>query len=452
MVTAPTAPNCVIHWARIHINVALQSKDKQQRAPKKNEVMPMIRKILAVVLVLVACAPLIAFAHHHHPVSIRFLEPKQSLFSFVNFRNMPTQFQTGWPMTIEMTMRDEETIATINGPPFFPNKQSTGYVIFSDPDGCLAMDSFQWPSTIGPEGCPDVRPPSDETFVEFTPDVDDVALEDNSGNESRRMMLVDAFSAGQEINSDTAVPTITIGPRTSGERGIFNDNGDLVGTEEIVDGYGFGADDDIVGLVLIAEHGAGIVYDADGNRKEPLELNNLAGFTNSVSYELNNLVDRTTVSARIVVPRLLIAPLVIADECVGDLADCDVQWRVDGGPAEEADTILGLPPGTVTTTFRNYTDLFDGTVYKISAMVVSGTAPKTVVDMNGNGRIDRADLTAMGYTVLSNKESLRLRQLRGDPCNGGVQQIVYQDFDDNGSFQIGDVCPASPGGKTKVPR
>jgi hypothetical protein len=317
------------------------------------------------------------------------------------------------------------------------------------------MDSFEWPGLARPEGCPEVRPPSDETFVEFTPDVDDVGLEDTVGNESRRLMLVDAFSAGQEIEAsefDGSLTTETIGPRTSAFRDIFNDNGDKIGTEEIVDGYGFGADDDVVSLVVLAKHGAGIVYEDNGIRRQPLELNNLAGFTNSVSYELNNLFKRTTVSAHVVVPTSLIAPLIVADDCVGVPPLCEVQWRVDGAPERSADSILGVLPGTVVSSFRSYTDLFDGTVYRISAIVVSGTAPDTVVDMNGNNRIDASDLVAMGYTVLSRMRTVRVRQLRGDPCNGGAQQIVQRDFDNNGEFQAPDVCPASPGGKSKVPR
>lgn len=408
----------------------------------------MRRSILAVVLLPMLLVPLSARANP--PVGIEFLQPQQSIWQLVNLRNTPTQFQSGWPMTIRLTMRNEESLATTFGPPFFPNRSATGYVIFSDPDGCVAMDSLAWAGV--PEGCPDVRPPSDEVFIEFTPDVDDVGLPDDRGNPARIAMLIDEFSGGQEINSFPAPNTVTIGPRTSVFEDVFDGVGNVIGSEEIIDGYGFGADDDIVGLVLVAEHGAGIVYDANGNRKAPLELNNLAGFTNSVSYELNSLLNRTTVSAHIVVPPLLLAPLVIADECVGDVAACEIDWRVDGAPRQPAATVLGLLPSDVTSTFENYSELFDGTVYKINAMVVSGTAPDTVVDMNGNGRIDRGDLQDMGYEVLSRNRALFVRQLRGDPCNGGVEQVVAQDFDGNGIAVRPVECPASPVGKSSVPR
>lgn len=409
-----------------------------------------MNKIIAAVLTVpLFLLPVVASGN---PVSIKFLQPKQSPSNFFNYRHMPTQFQSGWPITIEMTMRNEEAIATLSGPPYFPNRGATGYVIFSDPDGCIAMDSLAWPAP--PVGCPDAeRPPSDEVYVEFTPDIDDVGVPDSQGNQERIDALVDAFSAGQELDSfDSPTGKSSIGPRTSVLEPIFDDDGNQTGSLEIVDGYGFGADDDIVGLVLVAQHGAGIVYESDGIVKMPLELNNLAGFTNSVSYELNNLSNQTTVSAHLVVPPRLLAPLVVADECVGDISACQIQWRVDGAAERPADDILGEPAGTVETSYRSYTSVFEDAVYKITAYVVSGVAPDSVVDMNGNNRIDRFDLRRMGYKVLGGRRDLYVRQVRGDPCNNGVEQIIYNDFDGNGEANFPIVCPASPGGKSSPPR
>ncbi|MEM6513780.1 MAG: hypothetical protein AAF660_12265 [Pseudomonadota bacterium] len=352
-------------------------------------------------------------------------------------------------MTLRITMRNELGIVTQSGPPYFPNKGRAGYIIFEDPDGCLAMDSL---NLTPEEGCPMTRPASDEIYVEFTPDVDDVGLEDNFGNSARRLLSIDFLNGGQTFDAGDGFDTestIRLGPVT----GITRDLPDG-GSEEVLDGYSFGADDDIIGLVLIIQHGAGIVYDEQGNRKVPYEVNNMAGFTNSVSYELNSLADKTTITAGIIVPPKLVAPFVVADECVGDPVTCDgdILWSVDGLAPQSADVLTGQPSGTVTNTFEDYTALFDDTLYTISAYMVSGLAPNRVVDMNNNGRIGRADLEAMGYTVLSRRATLRLNQTRGNPCNGGVEEVAYKDFDGNGVAKLGITCPASPVGLSRVPR
>ncbi len=406
----------------------------------------MFRSSLAA-LALSSLLPLSAVAQPL--VDIRFIEPRQSGSAFFNFRNRPTQFQTGWAMTIRMTMRNPDVMVTQSGPPYFPNKTRAGYIIFEDPDGCLAMDSL---NLLPPDGCPETRPASDETYVEFTPDIDDVGLEDNFGNPARRLLSIDFLNGGQVFTAadgfDTDVP-IRLGPLS----GLTREAAD--GTdEEIVDGYSFGADDDIIGLVLIIEHGAGIVYDDQGVRKVPYEVNNMAGFTNSVSYELNSLTDKTTVTAGIVVPQNLVAPFVIADECVGDPTTCenDILWSVDGRPPQSADVLTNQPSGSVVSTFADFGALYPETVFKVSALMVSGLAPNRVVDMNGDNRIGRADLEAMGYNVLSRKTTLRLNQIRGDACNGGESQIAYRDFDGNGVSKFGPVCPASPVGSSSFPR
>lgn len=408
----------------------------------------MFRSSLAA-LMLSSLLPLSAVAQPL--VDLKFIEPRQSNSAFFNFRNRPTQFQTGWPITIRMTMRNPDVMVTQSGPPFFPNKSRTGYILFEDPDGCLAMDSLEW-IAVPPLGCSEPRPASDEVYVEFTPDIDDVGLEDNFGNDARRLLSIEFLNGGQVFRPEDgfdADSSFRIGPATALRRDLPDG-----GQEEVLDGYGFGADDDIIGLVLIIEHGAGIVYDDEGVRKVPYEVNNMAGFTNSVSYELNSLTDKTTVTAGIVVPRNLVAPFVIADECVGDPTDCegDILWSVDGLPPQSADVLTGQPSGSVVSTFGDLGELYSETVFKVSALMVSGLAPNRVVDMNGDGRIGRADLEAMGYNVLSRKTTLRLNQIRGDACNGGETQIAYRDFDGNGVSKFAPVCPASPVGSSTFPR
>ena len=62
---------------------------------------------------------------------------------------------------------------------FRPNDQ-TGYLVFADPDGCLEL-----PPPFDSAGTPCSGFPSDETYMEFTNDVDQAGCHDNGGNPGR---------------------------------------------------------------------------------------------------------------------------------------------------------------------------------------------------------------------------------------------------------------------------
>ncbi len=414
-----------------------------------------MRITLNVVAVAIAISLLsfsTANASHLDDVEIRFDSPTQLKYwswKERRFVTAPTlQPQSGWPLNITLTIRNELGIAIDNGlPPFFPRKGQTGFVVFDDPDGCLAMDSVEWAPVNDP--CVDAsgnQLPSDETFLEFTPDVDDIGLPDSWGNADRIAALVDATSGRQTLNPSGMEPT-NIGAFTSG----VDSNG-----IEVVDGYGNGADDDIPGLVLLTEHGQGIVYNTDGTLPATKELVNIAGFVNSVGYTLNNPFKRSTIKISMIVPRQLVAPVVIADECVGDPAsttDPCVNWySVDGADFVPAVDLVGFEP---TTAFaEGYKPIFESTKYKVMAMVVSGTAPDTVQDLAAPyGEIDEADLEAMGYTVIGRKKTAEFDQYGSHHCYGlSGSNILYFDLDGNGIDRFGDVCPAGAGSLSRPPR
>lgn len=376
---------------------------------------------------------------------------------------LPTlQFFSGFPITIKLIMNDELGIATSDGgPPYFPKRSNTGFVVFDDPDDNLCMDSPNWINfdCLAPD---DSQIPSDETYVEFTLDVDDVGLDDTVGRADRIDALVDATSGRQVITPEAGGDSSPIGASTSRLRTIYNDVGDEIGTEEIVDGYGNGADDDIPSLVLISEHGQGIVYNSDGSRPAQYEVVNLAGFVNSVGYTLNDPKVRTTITANLIVPSYLIAPVIVADECVGDIGDpsdpdlsvCESYYRVDGRDFAPATSILESGEEPISTFLNGFGELLEQTDFTVSAMVVNGVAPDTVLDLAAPfGEIDDDDLIAMGYTVLGSKKSASFNLYPGPPCFGGPsQQIGYADIDGNGISKFDDVCPAGSGSLTRPPR
>lgn len=409
----------------------------------------LIPMLVAAVLVLTP-----AFAD---PIKIKFIQPDvkkvdedQSVSPSVSF--------SGWSLSIELTMQDELGIASegLGEPPVFPLAGDTGFVIFADPDNCLVLDSMgsepgSWSFPSGP-GCFDddfnlVVTESDETYFEFTVDADALGVHDTIGNPQRIAALAGAASGRPIINPESGIPS-QIGPFTRQFEVIEDEPG-----PEIVDSYGYGADDDIPGLVVVARHGPGIVYEDNGLAAMPMTLRNLAGFANSVSYILNNGKTKTAINVQFTLPSYLIAPVVIADDDVfGPPGAPTVLWRVDGASqSQPAEDILGAP---VATTFETgYPRLVGHSIYVVSAMAVSGVAPDQVVDMNGDNDIDHHDLELMGFEVLAKAKSVGFKTFPAQACHGGSgMNTVYADLDGNGGATAPLNCPAGSGSLSKPPR
>ncbi len=412
---------------------------------------------------LLAIALLAGPSAHSDPVEIRIVHPTGTPAKTKNAQpgeavSGPYESFAGWPLSLELTMKGELGIASqgLGEPPVFPLAGDTGFIVFSDPDECLVLDwkpgdPGSWSIPSGPtcfnEESELIITESDETYLEFTPDQDAVGVPDDAGNPRRIAALMEATS-GRPIIAPAGGFPAAIGPFTS-DYAMVSD-GEY---EEIVDGYGYGADDDVPGLVIVARHGPGIVYQDDGIAATPLQLRNLAGFTNVVTYELSNQNKRTTIQVRLLMPSYLVAPVVIADDAVsGPPGTPPVLWRVDGSqqvlPAEE---ILGAP---VQSTYETgYPRLVGHESYVVSAMAVSGTAPDVIADMNGDEWIDHHDLELMGFNVLGRTEAVSFRIFPAQACHGGSgQNTVYADLDGNGSAFGTINCPAGAGSISKPPR
>lgn len=347
---------------------------------------------------------------------------------------LPLQFAAGWPIVFKMTANQSLGIALNIEPPEFPLENSTGYVIVSDDDGCLDL-----PAPFV-QGVPCQS--EDDVYLEFTPDVDRAGMPDEfyvgspSGNPGRRLALADPAQSGSPVFTAYGAPPTRVGPRT----------GDAVD-----DGFGFGADDDLPGLVVLSANGNGLVLDADFNRPADGALRNLAGFLNWVSYELRASNGKTTVHAGMNVTQDLIAPLVLADDCVGTFADpnsvyCDSppRYRLNGSP-------LVLESSAVTELIQNtYPPLANAISYRIRAFVVSGVAPSELGDEDGDGDVDAADATAAGYTVISDEETVTVRRYVAGTCTGEANYF-FGDIDGNGRLRTVAVCPPGPGQIRQVP-
>ena len=352
---------------------------------------------------------------------------------------------SGWPIVIRADASSSALgIATNALPPVFPAEHQTGYIVFADPDGCLELP-FPFDST----GTPCAGFPSDETYLEFTNDVDQAGIADevDKGNRGRRAALADPAQSGRPVfhsvgdaNGDFVLDPVDaqVGPPTGAS---------------IDDGFGYGADDDFPGLVLLTPVGNVLVLDADFNRPAHKVERNLSGFLQWVGYELSSATRNTVVRAGMIVPYGLVAPLMKTDDCIGAVGaspPCTdpARFRIDGGPLTQVPGATGSDPFTDT-----YPSVFESRTYELRAFVVSGVAPSTLADLDHDGIVSARDATLAGYTVISNEKVVRFRQVHGSFCGGVANvNVFFDDVDGNGFATDTIVCPAGPGQITRIPR
>ena len=324
---------------------------------------------------------------------------------------------------------------------------SGGAIVFSDATGCTALGT-EAPACI-------LDPASSIVALSFVPGRDTSALEDFTGDPALAERLSDSTQSGP--------PRFHAFSQTRGNyehdappnTGLVSEVVDGVEhTRDIADGYGFGADDDLPGLVLLSDAGVGLVLDADFNPPLVAARHNLAGLVDTVGYTLRSSLGFTEVYANLQVPSGLLAPLLLADSCTNSTSTtkCEsgtgTQYRVDGNP--DVLFAAGSDPLAV------YRSLFAERTFEIRAFLVKGRAPHRLEDENRDGAVNAADATIAGYTLLSNEVRLRFRQIWQD--NQCVEpQIIPFDFPDNGHPQgdgfsmLPDGCGAGPGQITQVP-
>jgi hypothetical protein len=351
------------------------------------------------------------------------------------------QFSSGWPIVLRAVGPDSALGIAINARPVvFPGIRQTGYLVLANPDGCLGLPPpfFRDPTS------PCANLPSDETYVEFTNDVDLVGVTDDAGNPDRALALANPLQSGGPV---------FVADGDSDGNGVLDPVDVVVGPDTgdaAPDGLGFGADDDFPGLVLLSPTGPGLVLNRDFTRPAVLQQRNIAGFLNTVAYELNAPGNVTTFTISMVVPHGLVAPVMKLDDCVGtfDGAVCDSPpiYQIDGGPQQTASQLVNaqfLYPEVLKTT----------PFFELRAFLVSGIAPSVLSDLDHNGIVNGVDAKLAGYNVISNEQVFRVRLFSTDNCTGvPLLNVFYADFDHNGHDTSIFVCPAGPGQITPPPR
>lgn len=326
----------------------------------------------------------------------------------------------------------------------------TGAILFADPDGCLEI--LPYPGNDQNCLAGQTTPPvPDETYMPFTVDSDAPGRLDvprigrpmpSPGDPLSRAELADPARSGEPVVAPSATDpfSVSVGPNTGGT---------------VNDGYGYGADDDFPGLVVLIPTGVGNVYRPAQNPAVPgavsLELaspraqRNLAGFLDWVNYELKTAAGTTAVNAGMTVPLDIATPIAVYDSSLaGDVSRTAV--RIDGGPQQ----VLNVP------FFSNQQGVLGasyGRTFTVRAFVVSGRAPSVLTDQDGNGIVNADDARLSGFNVISNEETVQLRILAPDPCANSftLNQFSY-DLDGDGSAPGGGGCPSGAGAIKTIPQ
>ena len=401
--------------------------------------------------------------------------------------------ESGWPLTIKMVVdfpEGEEFPAYATSPNFAVGG-NRGFIIFDDTDGCL-YPVTNWlpqdtPECGMPEGPPEdwsyTKPPLNDILLEFWPDIDMAGVEDFSGNADRQLDLLDsAGSRGPEFqiwNADhECIPgtdDFVVAPgRDENDAGCIRFGPPTGG--EITDGFGFGADDDITGLVVIAEYGVGRVFNEPAfELSDPIGAVNLAGLVNSVTYDLSVIhkdagrpfgkgkpefiyTEQARIWAHMNMDNGVLRHIIQYDGCTGEITrndpdnfgltscDGDHLWRIDGGPVDIAPFVD--PTGEPASV-----DLLESTTYTLKVFLVAGQAPNRLYDEDGDGDVDSVDAELAGSIVLSNEDSVSLLQLSREVCHGGgVTGLFAGDLDFNTEAFLQHVCPGGPGDLKRPPR
>lgn len=342
---------------------------------------------------------------------------------------------SGWPLTLDFTTEDIDFLGFgfAEAPRQLPRQDDVGYLIFEDPDGCPSWLSPDWQkwlvdSTSTPLDDPSLAPcralplpwPRDERWLEITPGISGA---DGEGCGQRPFLRV--FDLDDTTDSTAA----------TGSNRTLQEVGPCVGS--LHDGYGYGSLYRLPGLVVLADSGPGIITDEFFDRPQQETARNLAGFFQSVAYEIMAADGHTRVTAHLNVPRGLFTPLVVHDSSPGELCPGSRNGgfaeavRIDGGPVR-CDTHFDLDEHTVT----------------VQAFVVDGHAPDELADIDEDGEVTSADAVAAGYVLLSNAATLQFRQLHEFP----EPPFLIVDLDGNGEAGGPPPSPVGPGGLTPPPR
>ncbi len=350
---------------------------------------------------------------------------------------------TQWPLILRL-----ESGSALTFVKEFFNKQNREALVLRDPDDCLVLTSLiddiaGLNKMAFDENCAGLA--EDETYLEVqTEKFDTFELLDNqnTGNDSIQKRLIDNECGGQPETSNVACLRMEdgklqpVGPKTGGQES---------------DGYGYGADDDASGMVVMLDIGGARVFDPITFDQNPYVLRNMAGLINTVSEELLTGWRKTAITMTTHTLAGYAEPIAIFDFSVTDskYAGYNALVRIDSGPIVpfNYESDFPLNDDNSKSTFNPFYDEILAQIYPVKvtlrAVAVSGEAPDFIDDMDYDGNFTAADVQLAGYTLISNeiKTTLRLTDdnLLADTPNPKCppRTVLYLDLD-------GDMASGAP--------
>jgi hypothetical protein len=354
---------------------------------------------------------------------------------------LPLNASGGWQLGFRITIEKSLGLSTAADYGGLPGYNHYGWFVFANPDAALELPCpfVMFDPFVGIVGCDDRT--ADETYLQFHTDVDLPGVPDSNGVETdlddnglSAALGNDAISGrprfdGRDPNTFMSpIIQVFVGPDT--------------GPDGVNDGYGLGVDDDLPGLVLLTPNGAGIVLDAALERPSPLVLRNLAGLISTVSLGLRNEGGKSFINAAGVVPLGMILPIMHIDDFYGDTQR---YYRIDGGAP-----VIQERAAPVLVARDAYASEVNSRTYELRAFVVHGVAPFELADGDADGDVDAADATLAGYNVLSNEVAVSTRLNHPSFCEQ-YPNMVFEDFNGDGSTLSGEVCPPGAGAIKPIP-
>lgn len=392
--------------------------------------------------------------------------------------NLPLRSEEGWPLSLQITV-PYQSIDFINGgfPRLddFPRRPGTGYIFLENPDGCLRLDNGDlifpgiWPHDIA---CYEDNPPLDDVYIEYHADVDTVGIEDinypygeRGRTELRQLLTYSEGSRGPEFlklgAESVCVPGVNdINCERLGPTVDPTQNSSMGGA--VLDGWGLGTDDDLPGLFIYTNKGAGLVWLEPEFTLDPDRgVHNLAGLLSSVSYEVRNIgkakqargAEEFNLSVTFNVFKKLFQSILQVD-ANGRSGIAEGQlWRIDGGSTEELPQAADDPSNpNKNTKYQAAEYLMRQQIFTVKAFMVSGDAPAQLFDLNGDGEY-ADDAEVEGYRVLSNVAEFSFRQIPElTECVTIQFNSAYSDLDGQDGGDSRTSCPKGPTALRDPPR
>ncbi|MEM6537343.1 MAG: hypothetical protein AAF668_06390 [Pseudomonadota bacterium] len=406
----------------------------------------------------------------------------------------PTLFTDGWTLTFRMAAPASVGSARLR---LRLSESSADYdvLVLSDTDDCFDL-SQAYPTEFFPNQPPaapleqDCTAGQDEDTITYVPDTSEEpgvrdssqicsgfgSVFSNNANPALRARLTDdPFNASDPnafltsnvsyidrdpLDGDSTTVDL-IGPDTGG----VDDGSSAPGAGDVFDCFGFGADEDVPGLVVMANVGASRIFSPTRDYAND-RIRNLAGFTSAVSFDFLDSGGASSIVAQMPIRPNMLQKFTYIDlsQPINFFDNPDpivIKRQIEDGPIE---TVANLPAGVSGADARNalFDALADDYVVTIRAVFVEGVAPDIVTDEDGDGRFTARDVEMMGYTLLSNQavQRVRLTNFRQDVADNfrGFLRCpftapIFVDLDGDGqSFGCEDFSDGTSASGRRVPR